>query len=106
NVTEHLRTSQAEIEHHLRGRGPIADLLADIYAGYYDDHYARSKELWDVGVVAWLVEPAWAPSVLVSSPRLTTEGTWSHDPTRHRVRELLELDRDAILGDLFRKLTR
>jgi hypothetical protein len=35
---------------------------------------------------------------------LTTEGTWSHDPRRHLIREMLQLDRDAVFGDLFSKL--
>jgi hypothetical protein len=41
---------------------------------------------------------------VVHSPLLTGAGTWSHDPRRHLIREALEVDRDAIFGDLFRKL--
>lgn len=106
NVTEHLRTTQAEIERFVRGAGAIGDYLADIYAGHADDHFARSKELWDVGAVAWLVDPEWVPTAVVHSPLLTTEGTWSFDPRRHLIREALWADRDAIFADLFRKLSR
>jgi purine nucleosidase len=104
NVTEHLRTTQAEIERFVRGTGPIGDYLADIYAGHFPDHFARSKVLWDVGAVAWVVNPDWVPTVVTHSPLLTSEGTWSHDPRRHLIREALSVDRDAIFGDLFRKL--
>jgi inosine-uridine nucleoside N-ribohydrolase len=104
NVTEHLRTTEAEIDRFVRGSSPIGDYLADIYAGHYADHFARSKVLWDVGAVAWLVEPEWVPTAVVHSPLLTSEGTWSHDPRRHLIREALGVDRDAIFGDLFRKL--
>jgi inosine-uridine nucleoside N-ribohydrolase len=104
NVTEHLRTTHPEIERYVRGTGPIGDYLADIYAGHFPDHFARSKVLWDVGAVAWLVDPEWVPTVVVHSPVLTSEGTWSHDPRRHLIREALWTDRDAIFGDLFRKL--
>lgn len=104
NVTEHLRTSQAEIERYVRGTGPIGDYLADIYADHFTDHFARSKVIWDVGAVAWLVDPEWVPTVVVHSPVLTSEGTWSHDPRRHLIREALWTDRDAIFGDMFRKL--
>jgi inosine-uridine nucleoside N-ribohydrolase len=106
NVTEHLRTTHAEIDRFVRGTGPVGDYLADIYADYYPDHFARSKALWDIGPVAWLINPAWMPTVVVHSPVLTCEGTWSHDPRRHLIREALETDRDAIFGDLFRKLRR
>jgi purine nucleosidase len=104
NVTEHLRTTQAEIDRFVRGRGPIGDYLADIYAEHFPDHFARSKVLWDLGAVAWLVNPEWVPTVAVHSPLLTSDGTWSQDPRRHLIREAFEVDRDAIFGDLFRKL--
>ena len=104
NVTEHLRTTQAEIERFVRGSGRIGDYLADIYAEHFSDHFARSKVLWDVGAVAWLVNPDWVPTAVVHSPLLTSEGTWSHDPRRHLIREALWVDRDAIFADLFRKL--
>jgi purine nucleosidase len=104
NVTEHLRTTQAEIDRYVRGTGPIGDYLADIYAGYHPDHFARSKELWDIGAVAWPINPEWVPTAVVHSPVLTSEGTWSHDPRRHLIREALWCDRDAIFADFFRKL--
>jgi inosine-uridine nucleoside N-ribohydrolase len=104
NVTEQLRTTQAEIERFVRGGSAIGDYLADIYAGYFADHFARSKALWDVGAVAWLVNPDWVPTVTVHSPLLTSQGTWSHDPRRHLIREALGVERDPIFGDLFRKL--
>ena len=104
NVTEHLRTTLPEIERYVRGAGPIGDYLADIYANHFTDHFARSKVIWDVGTVAWLVNPEWVPTVVIHSPVLTSEGTWSHDPRRHLIREALWTDRDAIFGDLFGKL--
>jgi inosine-uridine nucleoside N-ribohydrolase len=104
NVTEHLRTTQAEIDRFVRGSGAVGDYLADIYAQHFSDHFARSKVLWDVGAVAWLVNPEWVPTAVVHSPLLTSEGTWSHDPRRHLIREALWVDRDAIFADLFRKL--
>ena len=104
NVTEHLRTTQAEIDRFVRGTGAIGDYLADIYAAHFHSHFARSKVLWDVGAVAWLVNPDWVPTVTVHSPLLTSEGTWSHDPRRHLIREALSVDRDAVFADLFRKL--
>ena len=104
NVTEHLKTTQAEIERFVKGRGPIGDYLAEIYSGYYDDHYARSKEIWDLGPIAWLVNPEWVSSAVIHSPILTAEETWSHSPYRHLIRQAYAVRRDAIFGDLFRKI--
>lgn len=106
NVTEHLRTTEAEVDRFVRGSGPVGDYLADIYTAHFSDHFARSKVLWDVGAVAWLVNPEWVPTAVVHSPLLTSSGTWSHDPRRHLIREALWADRDAIFADLFGKLRR
>ncbi|HZS85951.1 MAG TPA: nucleoside hydrolase [Chloroflexota bacterium] len=104
NVAEHLRTTQAEIQRFLQGKSAIADYLCEVYSAYLEDHFARSRSLWDVAPVAWLVNPGWVDTVLVHSPILTEQYTWSHDRHRHLVREAVAVDRDAIFGDLFRKL--
>jgi hypothetical protein len=60
--------------------------------------------IWDIAPIAWLINPAWAATTLVHSPILTTELTYSVDTRRHFMRNAYALDRDAIFGDLFRKL--
>ncbi len=106
NVTEHLKTTQAELAQFVKGRGAVGDYLYEIFSAYYDDHYARSKELWDIGPIAWLLNADWADSVLMHSPILNSEQTWSHDPHRHLVREVYRVNRDAIFRDLFQKIER
>lgn len=91
-------------EYLLKARGAIGDYLFEIYSDYHIDHFARSKEIWGMAPLAWLVNPQWTQSALVHSPLLTIERTWSHDPRRHFIREVLSLRRDAIFGDLFQKL--
>jgi inosine-uridine nucleoside N-ribohydrolase len=103
-VTSALLTTQSELERFVKGRGAVGDYLYDIFSAYYDDHFARSKELWDMGPIAWLVNPEWVETTLVHSPILTGQLTWSHDSGRHLIREARRVDRDAILGDLFAKL--
>jgi inosine-uridine nucleoside N-ribohydrolase len=104
NVAEHIKTTQAEMERFVKGRGAIGDYLYEIFSDYSPDHFARSKEIWDLAPLAWLVNPSWMQSALVHSPLLTQEKTWSHDPRRHFIREVISLRRDAIFGDLFKKL--
>jgi len=105
-VTDHLCTTEAEIDRFVKGRGAIGDYLSQIYSGSSDDHFTYSRALWDVGPIAWLVNPAWTDSVLTSSPILTADGTWSHDPHRHLMREVRYVQRNPIFGDPFRKLER
>lgn len=104
NVAEHLRTTQAELHKYVAGHGPVGDYLSTIYDGYMADHYGRSKVIWDVAVVAWMLDDAWVPTHLLHSPLLNDGLTWSHDPRRHFVREAVHCDRDAIFSDLFRKI--
>jgi hypothetical protein len=103
-VTDHLCTTEAEIDRFVKGRGALGDYLSATYSGSAADHVAYSRAIWDLGPIAWLVNPAWADSVLTPSPILTAERTWSHDPHRHLVREVRYVQRNPIFGDLFRKL--
>jgi purine nucleosidase len=104
NVAEHVRTTLPEVERYVKGRGPIGDFLHETYAGWYQDHFGRSKVLWDLAAVAWLINPAWVETALVHSPILTSEGTWGYGPQRHFIREAYAVQRDPIFQDLFRKL--
>lgn len=104
NVTEHLRTCEAEIARFVDGKGAIGDYLAEVYRGCHPDHWGRSKEVWDLGAVAWAIDPAWVPTTLTRSRGVTDAFTWEEHPQRHLMREALTVDRDAIFRDLFRKL--
>jgi purine nucleosidase len=105
-VTEALRIRATEIDRFVRRRGPIGDLLADLYDTAAAAQRRSSWIVWDIGPVAWFVNAAWAPTVALHSPILTTEGTWSHDAARHLIAEVRSVDRDAIFDDFFAKLDR
>ncbi len=55
-VTTHLRTTVSEIERYVQGQGAIGDYLAEIFMDYNNDHFAWSKEIWDVVAVAYLIK--------------------------------------------------
>jgi inosine-uridine nucleoside N-ribohydrolase len=102
-VTEKLMTTQHEIEQRVAGRGAIGAYLAQIFRDF-DHASARMKPLWDLGPIAWLVQPAWCPSILTRSPVLHDDLSWGHQPSRHLIREIRDVDADAILNDFFAKL--
>jgi purine nucleosidase len=104
-VTSHLTTTVSEIERFVQGQGSIGDYLARIFRDYRSDHFAWSKELWDVATIGFLIDPDWVPTNLVHSPVLSDQLTWSVDQSRHLVREAFFVRRDPILRDLFTKLT-
>jgi inosine-uridine nucleoside N-ribohydrolase len=101
NVAEHLRVTVPELRHWLSGRNALCDYLVSITSDYMDVHASRSKVIWDIATVAWLRNPAWVPSRIVHSPILTAGLTWSQDTSRHFIREAIDVNRDAILDDLY-----
>jgi inosine-uridine nucleoside N-ribohydrolase len=105
-VASHMLTTLPEMERYVQGRGAIGDYLAEIFKGYHADHYARSKVIWDVAAIAYLLDADWVPADLVHSPIVTDQATWSFDPSRHLIRCARSVDRDAIFKDLFTKLER
>jgi len=105
NVAEHLRTTLPEMRAYVRGQGCVGDYLYGIYEEYMTDHFARSKVIWDISTVAYLNDPSWVPTALHPSPVLRDNVTWGAvDQGRHSVRVATDVNRDAIFGDLFRKL--
>jgi purine nucleosidase len=105
NVAEHLRTTLPEMARYVKGRGAIGDYLYQTYEDYFEDHTARSKVIWDISTIAYLLQPRWVPSEVRPSPVLRDDITWGpEDATRHPFRVAVDLDRDEIFGDLFGKL--
>ncbi len=104
NVAEHLRTTLAEVERYVKGRGTIGDYLTQTFAECHRDHFAYSRVIWDLAPLAWLINADWVKSTLIPSPRPTPSFTWERKPHRHLIREAITIHRDAVFADLFRKL--
>ena len=103
-VTSHLHSSVPEIERYVEPQGEIGAFLAKRFKKYSDNHKGWSKEIWDMAAVAWVLCEDWAPSHFISSPILTEQATWSFDHSRHIIRYVHQIDRDAIMQDFFEKL--
>ena len=103
-VITHLTTTVHELERYVQGRGAIGDYLVETFKSYNADHYAWSKEVWDIATIAYLINDAWVPTELVHSPILTDQMTWSVDRSRHLIRYAHFVYRDPIFRDLFTKL--
>jgi inosine-uridine nucleoside N-ribohydrolase len=104
NVADHLITTRAEIDHFVRPAGKTGEFLARRYAENVSGAAGVSKVIWDLAAVGWLLDASWSTTVLAHSPVLTDEMTWSSDPRRHLIGEVMEVQRDAIFADLFTRL--
>jgi len=106
-VGEELRTTRAELERYLTGRGPVGDYLWDTWESHWmtrGQEPGYSKVIWDLVNVAYLIDPSWVPTDVVPSPVLGADLRWQHPAGRHHIREAWDMDRDACFGDLFRLL--
>jgi inosine-uridine nucleoside N-ribohydrolase len=105
-VVSHLHSSVPEIERYVEPYGEIGKFLAMRFKEYAEggDYMGWSKEIWDMAPVGWLLDDEWAPSVLVPTPILTDNTTYSIDRGRHAMRYVTYIRRDPILKDFFRKL--
>lgn len=111
-IGEQLKISLPEIEAWVQNKGAIGEYLHWLYTHnpIYAQrgivgHFGRTWVIWDMINIAWLLDPDWVPSELVSAPALNHDTTWQRDvPGRHLMREAYGINRDAIFRDFFTKL--
>jgi len=103
-VASHLVTTLPEINHYVRDKGEIGQFLAERYESCADDHFGYSRVIWDISVIAWLLQPDAVPTDLVHSPVLTDQVTWSVDRERHFIRVANFVNRDKVFKDFFGRL--
>lgn len=103
-VTSHLLTNLLELEAHLGNKNDIGDYLIEIFRKYKDDHFAWSKEIWDISVIAYIVNANWVPTEIRSTPILTSQMTYSVDNTRPLCRVATFIHRNPIFKDMFQKI--
>ena len=103
-VTTHLLTTLSEVRDSIGGFGGIGNYLVNTFARCREDHFAYSRVIWHISTIAYLIEPKWVPSRLVSSPILNDNFTWSFDSSRHLIRVADYIHRDPVFHDLFTKV--
>jgi len=100
-VASHLRISRVELEQHLDAAVPIARFLTERFHGAVPRDGVRTKVIWDIAAVAWLVLPESVQSYQRATPRIAADGGYVNDPRRPQCRFAYHLDRDAIFADMF-----
>lgn len=103
-VSEMMRTTEPEMARYVKERGEIGDYLYELYRDQVSDFPGRSKPIWDMAVGAWLMNSEWTRSHLTPSPVFNEDLRYSFDPSRHPVRILTRVNRDAVFRDFFESL--
>lgn len=105
-VVDRFHTTRYEMEHWLRGKNALCDYLCDCTVRYMTEKSARkswSKPIWDVAAVAWLLnkDERFMQSKLIAAPIPDYDLTYRFDETRHLIRYVYWIDRDALFEDMF-----
>ncbi|MEQ9440778.1 MAG: nucleoside hydrolase [Cyclobacteriaceae bacterium] len=107
-VSSHLLITLPEATAYLKGKGAIGDYLLEILEDYPQEHnsdeYAWSKVIWDISVIAYVINSDWFETEIRSTPILTGQQTYSTDHRRPLYRVATYLNRDQIFRDMFRKI--
>lgn len=108
-VVSGFSTSRPELEHWLRGRGPLAEYLMENTiraAESYAKGTAWTRAIWDVAAVAWLLDRdgRFMLSRLVPTALPTYDGMYTLSPEGPPMGYVYHIHRDALFTDLFQTL--
>lgn len=103
-VTSHLITGVPELETCIGGKNELCNHLVEMVKEYGNNHYAWGKQIWDIGVIGYLMKEEFGSCEIVSAPILTDNITWSRDYRRHLIKNVKEINRDCIFRDMYQKL--
>jgi len=111
HVGAQLTISRPEMEHFVKGHGEIGNYLWHLYTNNpLHVKYAISEPetktwvIWDIINVAWMLDAAYVPTHLTTSPHLDAELFWRKSSARHAMLEAYDVARDAIFEDFYRTL--
>lgn len=109
-VVSRFAVSGPELKYWLSGRNPVADYLAENTISEAESYAAGkpwTRVIWDVTAVAWLLNDngRFMSSRLVPTPIPTYDGLYAADNNALPERYVYDINRDALMADLFEKLT-
>jgi len=106
-VVSAFTTTGPELEYALRGKNELCDYLADSVLKEISSYNAGafwSRAIWDVTSIGWLLGENFTLDRLEASPIPQYDHHYSFDKTRHFIRYVYHINRDALFEDLFAKL--
>ena len=108
-VVSAFTISGVEMKHWLSGKSELCDYLVNstlAEIGPDEASFCWSRVIWDVTAIAWLQNKELVHDVLMHSPIPEYDHHYAFDRTRHFMRYVYHIDRDALLQDLVDTLTK
>ncbi|HBG26299.1 MAG: hypothetical protein A2Y10_01945 [Planctomycetes bacterium GWF2_41_51] len=104
NVSEKLQTSLPDIKANVKGRGKIGDYLYSIFDKHLITYSLKSKPIWDIANIAYLVNRNWMQAVITGRPGLKDDKTWDTENRGAICKTVTDIKRDNVFEDFFAKL--
>ena len=110
-VVQAFTLSGPELNYWLAEKNPLADYLAKNTireAEAYAKGTAWTRPIWDVTAVAWLLndKDRFMTSYLMPAPIPEYDNHYAFDHTRHMIRYVNWIHRDALMTDMLTKLAK
>ncbi|MDO5141525.1 MAG: nucleoside hydrolase [Eubacteriales bacterium] len=108
-VVSEFRFSRPELEYWFRGKNKLCDRLIDDtydFARLKFDHEGWSKPLWDAATIVWLLQGDFLLERYAPSPIPQYDCSYAFDDSRHPIKYVYYVKKDAIIADLAEKLGR
>ncbi|MCL2662881.1 MAG: nucleoside hydrolase [Oscillospiraceae bacterium] len=106
-VVSAFTTGGPELEYWLRGKNDLCNYLLDstVKQALEDGGLPTwTRVIWDVTAVAWLLDGEFMLDRLEPSPIPEYDHHYAFNKTRHPIRYVYHINRDALFEDLFRTL--
>ncbi len=104
NVASHLKVGVPELRACM-GESAVAKALTDLVDEAINGNPARTRIIWDISAVAYLVIPQAVRTFKIHSPIYHGDPrSYSIDKRRHMIDCAYYLDRDAIFIDFYKKI--
>ncbi len=103
-VTSNLLVSLAALERDIEPTGRLGAFLTGLIREHQQDHFGYEKELWDVAVMAYGINPEWFRWTDLPRPTFDRELNWVAQPEAAPMRRITWLERNPILRDHFRRV--
>ncbi len=87
------------------GNSTIAMALIDLVNKEVSGNLSETRVIWDIAVIAYLINKDWVPTNWVHSPILHDTFLYSVDKRRHLIEIVYKLKRNEIFADLYKKIS-
>lgn len=106
-VASHLKVGVPELKACM-GNSKIAVALTDLVSEAIDGNPAKTRVIWDISAVAYLIKPDCVKTFQIHSPVLHDDfnRSYSEDKRRHMIDCAYYLNRDEIFADFYSKISR